>query len=176
MSRSSASVPTLARARWSTHARYPEQVLLLGSHANFRRISRTLVDAAERGDELQLIASLYLRWIAAMRSHEGYEEHKLYPYLGRRFGLDLSPAEAGHAQLHDRHDEVVAAMVALAEARASTADRALAGALSAHDEILTTHLELEEDMVIPCLLALEPEEFRAYTTRPIEVLLATLEA
>ena len=36
----------LAREQWPTHPRFPGQVLLLGSHENFRRISRALVAAS----------------------------------------------------------------------------------------------------------------------------------
>lgn len=36
--------PTLSRAEWRDHPHFPSQVLLLGSHANFRRINRYLVD------------------------------------------------------------------------------------------------------------------------------------
>lgn len=163
----------LPREQWSAHPRWPEQVLLLGSHANFRSISRHLVAQARAADgSLAGIASLYLRWIAGMRSHEAYEEHKLYPYLTRRWGVSLAAAEAGHEQLHACHAAVVDAITDAAELRRTTP--ALAEALRAHDETLVAHLELEEDLVIPRLLALEPDEFRRYTHGTIEALLAEL--
>ena len=33
-----------------------------------------------------------LRWISAMRSHESYEEGKLYPFLEMRWGVSMNPA------------------------------------------------------------------------------------
>ena len=153
-----ASCPTIPREQWTAHPRYPDQVLLLGSHANFRRISRYLIQAAEAGEAIGGIASLYRRWIAGMRSHEAYEERKLYPYLARRWGLSFAAARAGHELLHRRHDEVIKAL-----SQGYTTDGRLGAALRSHDVALDKHLELEEDLVIPGLLALAPEEFRAYT-------------
>lgn len=150
----------IPREQWPTHPHYPEQVLLLGSHENFRRVSRYLVHAAEAGEDITGIASLYLRWISAMRSHEAYEERKLYPYLARRWQLSFASAQAGHETLHARHDEVVAALKIAAEGGDATPE--LAEALRRHDHALDEHLEHEEDLVIPRLLELSPDEFQAY--------------
>lgn len=183
------SCPDIPREQWSSHPHWPSQVLLLGSHANFRRISSYLVELAEADLEaessrsLTTIASLYLRWISAMRSHEAYEEHKLYPYLGARWGLSMAEAEAGHHELHERHAAVVDAIARLAEldteseaSHLRTARQTLVAALQAHDRTLDAHLEVEEQLVIPPLLSLEPEEFHRYTNLSIEALLAELDA
>ena len=172
--------PALSRPDWTSHPHWPEQVLLLGSHENFRRISAYLITAAEdepsgeRGrSSLTAIASLYLRWITGMRSHEAYEERKLYPYLARRWGTDFAGAKAGHAALHTAHAAVVEAIAEAAEQGEITP--ALVAALRAHDQALDAHLELEEELVIPGLLALSPAEFHRYTMLSLPSLLAELD-
>ena len=85
------AVPNIPREDWTTHPRFRTQALLLGSHANFRRVSRYLVDQAAR-EEFVGLHSLFDRWIAAMRSHEAYEERKLYPYLEYRWRVSLNDA------------------------------------------------------------------------------------
>ena len=170
--------PALSRPDWTSHPHWPEQVLLLGSHENFRRISAYLITAAGGGEgkrsNLTAIASLYLRWITGMRSHESYEEHKLYPYLARRWGTDFAGAEAGHVALHTAHAAVVEAIAEAAEQGEITP--ALVAALRAHDQALDVHLELEEELVIPGLLALSPAEFHRYTMLSLPSLLAELDA
>jgi hypothetical protein len=148
----------IPRHAWVSHPNYPAQVLLLGSHENFRRISRHLVERAAAADDLPYVGALYRRWIAAMRSHEHYEEAKLYPFLARRFGLSFAVAEAGHHELHERDRAVRWSLVGV-ENDASTST--LKDALEAHDETLVSHLEHEENLVIPALLQLQPKEFRA---------------
>ena len=156
---SASFTPRIPRAEWPAHANFPEHVLLLGSHTNFRRISRHLVDQAAQKADLFQISSLFRRWISAMRSHESYEEYKLYPYLADRWSQPFDDAKDGHALLHERHDEVLAAF----HAADDVADEAVHRALEAHDQVLVDHLRLEEDMVIPLLLELSREEFRRYS-------------
>ena len=42
-----AAVPNIPREDWTARPRFRTQALLLGSHANFRRVSRFLVDPAK---------------------------------------------------------------------------------------------------------------------------------
>ena len=91
-------------------------------------------------EEFVGLHSLFAPWIAAMRSHESYEERKLYPYLEYRWGVSLNDARTGHAELHPRADDVV----------------------EAHDRTLDVHLNVEDEAVVPLLLALDPEEFDRY--------------
>lgn len=93
-------------------------------------------------------------WKRGMSGHEAYEERKLYPYLSRRWGVSFEAAEEGHEQLAV-HDRAVRAALDSGEG--------LAAALRGHHEVLIGHLALEEEMVIPLLLALTPEEFEAYS-------------
>ena len=146
--------PIVARDQWSSHPNYPDQVLLLGSHKNFRRISSVLIEAARNKEPLASIKNLYHRWISAMRSHEAYEEQKLYPYLSQRWGVSFEASETGHDELHVAHDKVLSAF---------STGLGVLEALKHHDEVLCAHLVIEEDQVIPLLLSLTPAEFKAYT-------------
>lgn len=165
--------PTLSRETWSSHPHWPNQVLLLGSHENFRDISAFLVKQAElagQGWGWGAIEHLLRRWVGAMRSHESYEEHKLYPYLEHRWGLDFAPCQLGHVALHGAYD---AAISVLREGEDQPdAWSSLARALERHDEVLNAHLDIEEDVVIPALLGMEPAEFERYTALPLDRLLA----
>ena len=143
----------IKREQWGNHKNYPNQVLLLGSHENFRRISRVLVDRAQQFGYEAGIESLYRRWKSAMGGHEYYEENKLYPYLAKRWGVSFDDAEAGHEALRTRDRDVQAAFL---EASSSTA---LVEALLGHHEVLIEHLRYEEDLVIPLLLELSGDEF-----------------
>lgn len=171
-----ARAPRIPREEWAAHPRFRTQALLLGSHANFRRVSRYLIEKAAR-EELVGLHALFDRWIGAMRSHEAYEEGKLYPYLEYRFGVSLDLARAGHEELHARAEAVVAAFASGARpAVAADHDEGEAGnvvllALEAHDRALSAHLDVEEDAVIPLLLALEPEEFVRYYDSPLSLLI-----
>ena len=158
------TLPRIPRHEWTAHPRFESQALLLGSHENFRAISEHLILAAESSESDVAIGALYWRWIAAMRSHEGYEEHKLYRYLAHRWGADFSVAEAGHAELHRCDRAVRAALV-------QPHDTALVSALREHDAVLREHLEHEEDLVLPLLLELTPGEFDRFARSPIEALL-----
>lgn len=167
-------LPTLPRDQWAHHHNFPEHVLLLGSHQNFRRINEYLVERVADGSDLVSIELTYRRWIAAMRSHEAYEERKLYPYLARRFGVPMSAGEIaeavrGHEALHDAYDAVIDAFGASDRTR-------IEQALRAHAKVLDAHLDQEEEMVIPALLELSSEEFWEYYAGSLPELLRKLEA
>ncbi|MFT4628514.1 MAG: hypothetical protein ACI8PZ_007209 [Myxococcota bacterium] len=161
----------LPRSRWSGHVRFPEQTLLLASHDNFRRVSRLLCDTASVGaadpEWRSFARSLFLRWQAAMvGGHERYEERKLYPYLARRFGVEFHRLEVDHQRLHALADEVVD--------RLGTGE-GLSEALQAYDTAMGAHLDAEEALVIPLLLAMSPEEFTRFGRQDLATLLADLD-
>ena len=158
----------LPRADWAHHPRFPHQTLLLGGHAGFRRTSRSLVDSSSAGRSPRGLLWVFRTWKAAMHSHERYEETKLYPYLEARWGLSMEPARSGHDVLARCERDVLAAAAAGGDRFEAT--------LRAHDEVLCAHLDLEEQLVIPALLALEPEEFDDYIHSDIRGLLQRLEA
>ena len=160
MTAAPASVPLCPRESWAEHRNFPDHVLLLGSHENFRRISAHLVEHVEH--DPGWAESLYRRWKAAMGSHEAYEERKLYPFLASRWDVSCEKAERGHHVLHE-HDAKVRAAFHKARGDRSEANlAAIKEALRGHDEALREHLVLEEDLVIPLLLELSREEFEAY--------------
>ncbi|MGB5223000.1 MAG: hemerythrin domain-containing protein [Polyangiales bacterium] len=170
------AVPKIPREDWTAHPRFRSQALLLGSHANFRRVSSFLVDRAA-SEKFVGLHSLFDRWIAAMRSHEAYEERKLYPYLEYRWQVSLDEARTGHSELHARADEVAEAFRSLArpadpaDSAADPPDNTVLRALQAHDHTLGDHLDVEEEAVIPLLLALDPEEFHRYYRSPLSMLI-----
>lgn len=160
----------LPRDAWPDHPRFPSQALLLGGHAQFRRIGQVLIDRAEAGGDSAGILWIFRRWKAAMHSHERYEEHKLYPYLERRWGLDLSALRGEHSELRE-----VEGAVRSHDADDGPASESLLAALIAHHEVLLPHLDREEELVLPALLALTPEEFDRYARSPIHRLLHELD-
>ena len=63
--------------------------------------------------------------------------------------------DAGHEALHAIERDLRVAFAERDEASWSTS-------MARYDRVLRQHLREEEERVIPCLLALEPREFRAY--------------
>ena len=166
----SPTIPTIPRSGWKHHPNYPSQLLLLGSHENFRDYSAGLVtelsDPGPGARSLVTIERQFFAWQSAMQSHERYEELKLYPYLVHRYGVDLSPLEAGHEELDRGRVRMRAAF--------DEGERQLvAGAMTSFDRDLRRHLDLEEECVIPLLLELTAEEFFQLTHRSISQLLNT---
>ncbi|MEM9188772.1 MAG: hemerythrin domain-containing protein [Myxococcota bacterium] len=148
--------PKIPRESWATHPNYPSQILLLGSHENFRMVQRMVEQkVADPSRPLADAAYLFERWMAAMSNHEAYEERKLYPFLVHRWNVDLGHLVAGHEALAARKNTVREAF------RAEDRELSLA-AVKEFGSTLFTHLELEEDAVIPLLLSLSPSEFRRY--------------
>lgn len=166
----------IPRERWQEHPNWPEQVLLVGSHRSFRRASQECIRRVSEGERFERAEALYNYWISGMRSHERYEEYKLYPYLEKRFGLSLDRAKAGHHELHDADRGVRSVFNALRAGAIDDTDGrdALAAALKRHDEVLGQHLDLEEEVVVPALLAMERVEFQHFLNTPITRLLREL--
>jgi hypothetical protein len=142
----------LAPSEWGAHANYPHNILLLKSHAGFRARSDDLLRQAQGGRQIEPIVASFRWWKSAMRSHEHYEEGKLYPYLEHRWGVTCDHLTAGHEALAEADTAVVTAQ--------SSAD--LAQALRGHHDVLLSHLDLEERLVVPALLALSRREFDVY--------------
>jgi len=153
--------PRIPRAQWAAHPRFPQQTLLLGSHDNFRILAKQVAVLAE--EEPRRAERLFRRWMYAMRSHEAYEERKLYPFLSRRWDVSMSPLAEGHEALAVRKADVFDAFGGVLDREGGGAERrALRRTLTAFKDTLEAHLELEEDTVIPLLLELSPSEFADY--------------
>lgn len=161
------SALTLPRHAWADHPHYPDQVLLLGSHRSFRQFSRMLIDRTESGGEPKAIGYAFSYWKSSMGNHEHYEEHKLYPYLEARWGISCDDLREGHHALAAVEEAVHAAVT-------EDSRDGLLTALREHDTVLSAHLDREEEVVIPALLALTPEEFDTYYHSSIHRLLRDL--
>ena len=156
------NLPEIPRDAWKSHKNYPHQVLLLGSHDNFRKVSNQLVQAAwgqwsaaPKGEPSDHLRRYFTQWKRAMKNHEGYEEGKLYPFLERRYGTSLSFLEKQHEQLGNLDKAVHKAFSAGDTLK-------FAHALKNHDALLSRHLKEEEEAVIPLLLSLDRDEFTRY--------------
>lgn len=188
-------VPRIPRNEWASHPRFAEQGLLLESHATFRGRSdwiidrlrdlapRGEVDARRRARWLKRMRAEFSWWRSSMGAHERYEERKLYPYLCARYRLTFDDLQAGHRELHALADQIESAFVA---ARADDGrERSLLSLLPLseliqtvenHRDALLRHLELEENKVIPILLAMPKAEFQHFVATPIEHLLSNRDA
>ena len=152
----------LSREQWEEHPNYPRQTLLLHSHLSFLAINDYLVEQASRPQhDVRRLELRYRYWISAMRSHEHYEERKLYPFLEGRFGISFETSRRGHELLHEKHAAVLQAFQNVEDDDESSRAR-LVAALQDHLATLHAHLKTEEEAVIPLLLELAPEEFEAY--------------
>lgn len=165
----------LPRSEWPSHPNYPQQVLLMGAHQNFREISLHVVTLVKE-QRAPRAKRLFSSWMMAMRGHEHYEESKLFKYLSQRYGLSMSALEEGHEELHEKEAWVNDGFAACAREDSQEHRDALVEALLAYRDVLWAHLKLEEDTVIPLLLAMTPEEFQRYYNGDIQSLLEELEA
>lgn len=165
----------LPRSEWPSHPNYPQQVLLMGAHQNFREISLYVVTLVKE-ERVPKARRLFSSWMMAMRGHEHYEESKLFKYLSQRYGLSMSALEEGHDEFHEKEAWVNDGFAACAREDSQEHRDALVEALLAYRDVLWAHLKLEEDTVIPLLLAMTPEEFRRYYNSDIQSLLEELKA
>ena len=137
----------------------PDQVLLLGSHDNFRHLNAHLVEQAQQLPQPLRLQQLYRRWISAMQNHEYYEEHKLYPYLARRWDVSFDAAQRGHHMLHKKQANILNAFRGIQENHDKQAAReTLITALKEHENTLQ---KPPEDRRGPC----DPTTFRASPRR-----------
>ncbi len=180
------AVPELPRDQWVSHPRYPSQALLLGSHEGFRNMSAWVIKAVSQLDPddpssirkrqrwLTRYRDDFAWWMTGMKAHERYEERRLYPYLARRYDVMFAHLQRGHRVLDDHQRAVRAAFadVVPGAEREVAAMAALRAALTDHQRTLLEHLREEEDLILPMLLELDPDEFSALTTEPLETLLS----
>ncbi|MBT8493948.1 MAG: hemerythrin domain-containing protein [Deltaproteobacteria bacterium] len=169
------SSPWWPRSEWPEHPQFPAQTVLLESHRTFRRIAVHLLERLHDITELpeltmkrraRLLYKLGLTfddWQSAMRSHERYEERRLYPLLERLYGANLGHLEVHHRALHQGADavrlEVARAREAAQAPEAEPGWPALESALLGYRAQLQGHLQAEENAVIPLVLELPRAEF-----------------
>ncbi len=160
-------IPALDRSQWTAHPRWPAQTLLLESHQSFRGWSRWIGDRVRvvgtgdprrRARWLARLEDDFGWWTRGMRSHERYEESKLYPFLAAEWGATFEELEAGHRALGRAREAVGAGFVVARAERVGGYDE-LTAALGEHGQVLLAHLDAEELRVIPMLLELDPGVF-----------------
>jgi iron-sulfur cluster repair protein YtfE (RIC family) len=116
-----------------------------------------------RSRQIYKLGQMFDDWQSAMRSHERYEERRLYPLLAKVYGASFEHLESHHRDLHEHADgvgiEVERARDAALAPEAEPGWPALEQSLRAYRERLLAHLRAEEHAVIPLLLELSGPEF-----------------
>ncbi|MBX3185825.1 MAG: hemerythrin domain-containing protein [Labilithrix sp.] len=140
------------RAVWRTHpnASGPGGTLL-AIHDQFRVAAERLVVMVARDEEPGWIARAFLPLAQTLHHHHHAEEAMLFPMVHRRTGV-------APERLVTDHEALTAAIDAVGRSLASGSRDVLRSALASFDAILVAHLDREEALVMPVLLALEPAE------------------
>jgi ADP-ribose pyrophosphatase YjhB (NUDIX family) len=143
-------------ARWRALPNFGgPAALLLAVHHHFRSAAAQLsLLAGRRESDLYPLRRAFAPLAETLHHHHHAEEAMLFPLVTRETGL----APAG---LVDDHGELTAAIRGVDESlRGGDADSART-AIARFDEVLVTHLDREERLVMPVLLGLSPREARA---------------
>ena len=92
------TVPDTPRDAWPVHPNYSTNSGLIRAHDSFRDISAYLVENSRGAGSIEIaqLMFLFLRWKGAMKNHEAYEEHKLYPFPADRHGVSFDALEQQH--------------------------------------------------------------------------------
>jgi len=138
------------RTTWEEHPNIGGPAsTLLGIHDQFRVASQRMILLVER-EELGWLRRAFSP-PQTLHHHHHAEEAMLFPFVKRRTG-------AAPTELVDDHSALTRAIAAVEEALVG-GDRALAkAAVVAFDEVLVTHLDREERLVIPVLLHVTADE------------------
>jgi len=139
-------------AAWRAHpnASGPAS-MMLSIHDQFRAVSQHIVELVAQGSSLATIERAFSQLAAVLHHHHHAEEAMVFPFVERRTGI-------APEQLQTDHDEMTAA-IANVESRLEARETERVGAaIGRFHEILVTHLDREEDLVIPVFLALTPAE------------------
>jgi 8-oxo-dGTP pyrophosphatase MutT (NUDIX family) len=144
------------RAAWSRHPNFAggPASTLVAIHDEFRAASKRLIDRTGREPEgaLAQLAGAFMPLAQTLRHHHHAEEAMLFPMVEGRTGT-------APAHLVAEHEALTRAIAAVEASLSAGASRAHAkAAVAAFDEVLVTHLDREESLVIPVLLAMAPTE------------------
>jgi len=139
-----------SHAAWNRHPNIAGPAgTLLAIHDRFRAASRQLLALSAKVDPSGLgrLARAFAPFAETLHHHHHAEEAMLFPALG-------SPQ-----RLVDDHETLTRAIAALEQSLVAGGDVARAQeAASELDHVLVTHLDREEEVTVPQLLALSPEE------------------
>ncbi len=136
-------------ATWRAHpnAMGPASILL-GIHARFREASADLVEQRDP----TVIARAFLPLARTLHHHHHAEEAMLFPLVEKRTRIAPEQLQADHDELTEAIDAVEAGL------RAPLAIDALVPLVQRFHEVLVAHLDREEELVVPVLLELTPEQ------------------
>lgn len=122
--------------------------MLLGIHDRFREASAFLLEQRD----LAAIARVFLPLAGTLHHHHHAEEAMLFPVVEKHTGV-------APAQLQTDHDEITDAIDGLEAAlRARHPVATLAPLIRRFHDVLIAHLDREEELVVPVLLALTPHQ------------------
>jgi hypothetical protein len=142
------------RAKWLAHPHAAGPAgTLLSIHDQFHAAAERLAFllAREIGPDLGWVARAFRPLAQTLHHHHHAEEAMLFPLIERR--TDVAPARlvSDHEELTRAIDEVEQSLAGTDKARATAAVATFA-------EVLVTHLDREEELVIPVLLSMPPAE------------------
>ena len=141
------------RADWRAHRHIAGPAgTLLAIHGQFRAASERVALLVARESDLGWVGRAFSQLSQTLHHHHHAEEALLFPFMERRTGT-------APERLVDDHRELTRAIEAVEVALTTHADRARAiDAVSVFAEVLATHLDREESLVIPVLLELSPAD------------------
>jgi hypothetical protein len=141
---------------WRAHPNFsgPASTLLI-IHHQFRVASERLLLFLEReGDALPnlgFVGRAFAPLATTLHHHHHAEEQMLFPMIAKRTGTPPSRLESDHQELTRSIEAVEKALVGSDNEIAMAAARAF-------DVILREHLDREEELVVPVLLEMKPDE------------------
>jgi DUF438 domain-containing protein len=128
--------------------------MMLAIHDQFRATSHHLVHLVAREHGLATIERVFSQLAHVLHHHHHAEEAMVFPLVRRRTGIAPD-------QLQADHDEMTTSIEAVERALGARDAARVAEAITRFHEILVTHLDREEELVIPIFLQLQPQELWA---------------
>ena len=125
--------------------------MLLSIHEQFRAAAQQLVHLVATEPGAVAIRRGFARLAQVLHHHHHAEEAMVFPMILRRSGV------APH-QLQVDHDELTAAIAAVEASLAAEDPTRLHATIARFVEVLVTHLDREEELVIPLFLTLPPDQ------------------
>lgn len=132
--------------------------MMLAIHDQFRAISDHLVELVARRVPVAAISRVFRPLAQVLHHHHHAEEAMVFPFVHRQTGTAPEHLQTDHDEMATAIDAVEASLVE------GDPDR-IAHAITHLHGILVTHLDLEEELVIPVFLQTPPHELWALLQR-----------
>jgi hypothetical protein len=142
------------RTRWLAHPHAAGPAgTLLSIHDQFHEAAGRLAFllAREIGPDLGFVARAFRPLAQTLHHHHHAEETMLFPLIERQTTIAPAQLISDHEELTRAIDEVEASLAGTDKPRATAAVATFAA-------VLVTHLDREEELVIPVLLSMTPAE------------------